>query len=1537
MFVNRYKLVLICVDHSLKTDIFGSLYELPKITRKTGKSMVLKARILFLLLVVFWSFKGMAQVSFDSPEELEKAANEFFDASDYAKAKPLFSQLLSKDAMNPDYNYRFGVCILFTEADPLKPLPYIEGGANSKGVNIEAHYFLGKALQFNYRFDDAIASYQKAKNAGLNKPNIDLDRSIEECRNGKILYNPAIDFQPAQDKEVIASEFYRPYDFRKLKGKVIPMPPDFKTKYDLKNLTGTVIYTPTNSQTLVYASYGEDGANAKDLYRINRLPSGELALPLRLPSTINTKYDEDYAFFDEESQILFFASKGHNSMGGYDIFSSKYDPNTSNWSTPLNLQYPINSPYDDFLYVSDPDGKVAFFTSQRNVEAGKLRVLKTLLHDPQQVEVSVVEGTFEDLTDSVYNYAALTVLDPLTNEVVGKYRSHKVTGKYLLILPPQNGYKMDVGPREADGFKFDLDVPTQESIRPLQQGIVYNAEGDKGTVTLTNYFDGTGKPDSIAFAKSRSLSEVEEQMVAMPDPTEILAAKSQASNQNQKAEELALAEKAKKDSLKQAEELALKTKQAAEEATRQAELAKTEKAKQDSLKQAEELALKERQAADEAARKTELANAKKAKLDSLKNEELALKKKEAEEEAEKPQEVAKAKQAELNSTRVAEQAALARLEKEAIEKFEQLRKDSLKQVEELALQQEKAEDKLVNAERIQAESIREAEKKALAISAQEAAAKAEIAKQDSLNEAAQFALQEKKAKAETEQTDLVQQALEKARQDSVREVDALNKLREQHLAQRAKRDSINKAIELAKIKEEKEKVFKDSIAAVELAIEQERETKLDLLNDRKDILTQIKEIEIKAELLAEKERLASLEGKDTEIEKAELAKANEQTIKDSVETEKLVQEVLLAEKERIATIDREVELAKQKAMKDSLIQPELANQEEAPSHDDLLKEMAEKEAEILNETKSIEKEIEPISRTNEVAVIKPTAIDTTTSEVVELAQTSKKNKTLTETKTLSESELFLQTIAKMEAQKKEQEKLITNENEMRKKAQEEQKLTLAEAKKVADTTATKTETTTNSILSADKKAVADTSDIETMSVALKSDANPAEYLVALNKIEDEIAKDAAANKGKNYELQELPATPAANRKVVEPALQVKIDADRKALAEHQIIAAEKEKALNEQMQRDKVAVESIDQAAEVEIAAIENEILEDLHATKEVIRKDTSDAQPVIATKGNAKAKKEEVSETKEVTPTSAEQEVLDALAAFDAILDKTENVEDNQVAIETQPVTTEPQKQVETEELVEKVIESKTEVIEPITEEQLTEKVVEAELVEEVAVAEDKLVEPSSPVKPIPAPKPVVSNLNSQDGIGQIPFMNPALRDYSKRKPSFDKIENPTTRRMIKRMRSEDIGRIAVLKNMKNEWVDAGKTAESLNDIKGNIRNQDVLESAASAPSIEEFIRPPFDKNTLKKRQDVHYKLEIKIVTNSVSETISETMSPEQAISFAMPEFDVQSGYYQTLADATSDYKEFMSRGFESVKIIPYLKNEPVRLSDVTEVPFID
>ncbi|HAP69564.1 MAG TPA: hypothetical protein DCR04_07535, partial [Flavobacteriales bacterium] len=1231
------------------------------------------------------------------------------------------------------------------------------------------------------------------------------------------------------------------------------------------------------------------------------------------------------------------------------------------------------------------------------------------------------------------------VFDPTTNEVIGKYRSNKVSGKYLLILPPQNDYKMDVGPREANGFKFDLDVPKQESINPLRQGIVYNASGENGTITVTNYFDATGKPDSVAFAKNRSLKEIEKQMVDMPEPTEVLASAQKIRDEGKKEAELALAEKAKNDSIKQAEKMALEIQQKAEEAK-----LLIERAKEDSLKQIAELAIQEKNDAEEAAKQAELAMAEKERLEAI---------------------------------RKVEEKALALLAEEAAAKVEKARLDSLKRAEETALQ-EKArieeaakEAELAIAEKEPLESIREAEKEALAILEKQTAAKTGKAKQDSIEVLVlRKQIATDKRTAESLEKELVAEALAKAAVDSTREMEELEKLKASHLAERAKRDSTNQANKLAEKQALLAKAEKERVDAIR---EAKKEEALALIKEeaaakaQKDSLkraeaialqerAQVDEAARQAEIaIAEKERLATIREaeekalalleEETKAKKARqdsLKQAEEIASQEKAQIEEVAKEAELAkaEKERLAAINKEVELAKQQAMRDSLIQAELVDnaKDESVSYDEILKEMAQKEAEILEEqevlgeTTSLESIIPDSSSTAILAAIPDTAKADLTKEPQ------------SETKTLSASELFLQTIAKLEAQKNAQEELVSQENEDRKKAESDRKLAQAEAAKAADTTALKNssiDTLGLEVANSEKNVEpSDTSDIETMSVALKSDANPAEYLAALDKIESEIAKEAEINKDKTYELKELNPAPISNNKEAEPALQAKVDADRKALAAHQKIAVEKERLLNEQMQRDREAVTSIDEAAEVELASMEREVLNELEsgvdksvktATKgravtSEVESTATETKPEIAAKiENAITVTEEEtevtaenSEVDKQNVSSSERDVLDALAAFDEILGttkdstmveeqtqsefatakneapgllqketavKTEKSKQDSINQTEQIALQEKAKIEEAEQLAElakaekralALLEGETapkaekakqdslkqaeqivlqkekanleeapkqaELAEAITEpELLIEEVVETPVSEnvpvEIADNKQELVLPAvENNQQAESNSGVISS--SEDGVGEIPFMTAALRDYGTRsKPSFDEIENPSMRRMIKRMRSEDIGRIAVLKNMKNDWVDAGKSAESLKNIKENIRNKDVLETVASAPSREEYVRAPFDKNTLRKRKDVHYKLELGISTSGVSETISETMTPEQAISFVMPEFDLQTGYYQTLADAESDYKEYRSRGFETVRIVPYLKNEPVRLSDVAEAPFID
>lgn len=1474
-------------------------------------------RIIPLLLLVFCATSIFGQVSFESRAELEKAANEFFEAGQYDKAKPLYSQLLSLSALEPNYNYRFGVCVLYTEADAMKPLPYIEGGANSAGVNVEAFYFLGKAQQLNYRFDLAVENYQKAKAKGYKNDKVDLDKAIDECRNGRILYNPSIDFQPAQNKDVLESEFYRPYDFRKLKGKVIPLPPTFKTKYDEKNLKGTFVFTPSNSQSLIYASYGEDGANKKDLYRVNRLPNGEWSLAQRLPNTINSKYDEDYAFFDEESNTLYFASKGHNTMGGYDIFRSTYTPENNQWSTPVNLQHPINSPFDDFLYISDPSGKVAFFTSGRDSDFGKLRVFKTLLYDTEQVLLSVVKGSYEDRSDSTYNYMVATVFDPKTNEVLGKFKSHPETGKYLFILPPQNQYKVDVAPKEATGFEFKFDLPKHEDGKPLKQELVYNAKGEDATVKMTNFFNSSGEKDSVSIASTLPRNEVESKMIDVRALPELAALEQSRQNRLE-------AEKAEK----------LKVLAEQEKANLEAELAR-----KDSIARAEEIALARNKAiADSIAENERLANEREQFVaDSLaKAEELALKKEQA--KAEKLKELAEQEKAKLEA--------------------ELTRKDSLVKAEEIAAEHKKAI----------ADSIAEIE---LLAKQREQLIADSLAKAEEL--AVQLALEKEKTRADSiaNMQLFEQQTAERKKvvQDSIAEVKALAKEREKHVAD---------SLALAKIEREREDlVRRDSIAKAQadLAIELARE---------KAITDSLKQVQL-AKIQAEQEEADSI----AELERIALEKA-EQMKQDSIlaaeENAKQDSIALIAaaeaERRRLEEIDREVELAKQKALADSLgiINSEEELTTETEDFDALLVEMQQKEAEILEQQK--ETEVKAASN-DEVALS-----ESDTSETSEM---------------LSEADLFLQRIADLEKQKAQQEAEVKAENE---------RLAADRARKVDETKASKDSTLADSgrkknlvrdgIDTASVAANVTTpngeKDLEFESVALKSDADPNEYLAALAEIEKQIEEDAKSN-SKTYELADLPVETTIKS---DPKLEEMLAEDRKVIEAHKAVAAEKEEELRKKMEQDRAALDAVTKDGNAEIAQVEAELLNDLEkkgklkaklgateqqevvavdnelkeeiapptteATEKVEEKNAdSDELELIAeaeeivqvteteveepeAKADATPDQEEVLESGSKEVAEPEEEELELMAEAEEVLEKASATEEELVNVE---VSTKPELSdtiaLEVEEATEiigvkitgeseKTISEATELVELISEsEEAIQEVVE-EHVQEVTNAEELTNEvANSELSDENEDAELVEDLLENTSASNIHLMEAALRDYSKRKPDFSSIENASMRRMVKRMRAEDIGRLAVIKNMKNQWVEAGKSQEALSEIKLNVRNQEVLANLIEPQAREEKLRNPFSKNDLKRREGVYYKLQFNVVASRVSETIQECLSPEQSMTFSMPEFNLTTDFFETISDARSEMRYYKSRGFDRVKIVAFKNNEPIGLSDVENIPFVD
>ncbi|AMJ68091.1 hypothetical protein AXW84_08590 [Hymenobacter sp. PAMC 26628] len=124
-------------------------------------------------------------------------------------------------------------------------------------------------------------------------------------------------------------------------------------------------YITPDGKTLYFSTgkYSEDGT--LDLYYSTRGSDGDWGPAKSMGGAINTKYDDDSPYLSKDGKTLYFSSRGHNTMGGYDIFKSAYDSIGHKWGAPENMGYPINTPDDDSYYRLSPDGSYAYLSSYR--------------------------------------------------------------------------------------------------------------------------------------------------------------------------------------------------------------------------------------------------------------------------------------------------------------------------------------------------------------------------------------------------------------------------------------------------------------------------------------------------------------------------------------------------------------------------------------------------------------------------------------------------------------------------------------------------------------------------------------------------------------------------------------------------------------------------------------------------------------------------------------------------------------------------------------------------------------------------------------------------------------------------------------------------------------------------------------------------------------------------------------------------------------------------------------------------------------------
>ena len=258
---------------------------------------------------------------------------------------------------------------------------------------------------------------------------------------------------------------------------------------------------------------------------------------------VNTKFQEGSVYIHPDGKTMYFSSKGHNTLGGYDIFVSYVD-DLGHWGKPINLGYPINTPYDDLFYSATASGRYAFIASNRAGGKGGLDIYKVTywgadkpmtadfedqlmasiaspvsdnsVAEPITVEeksLTVFKGKILDAITKNSVAADIEITINSTGEVYTTLKSNSSTGKFLLSLPAGKNYGISV---VAEGYLFhseNFDLPKGDGFNLVNKDIELKNIKVGSNITLRNVFFNSGKWD----VKSDSYAELDRLVALLSD------------------------------------------------------------------------------------------------------------------------------------------------------------------------------------------------------------------------------------------------------------------------------------------------------------------------------------------------------------------------------------------------------------------------------------------------------------------------------------------------------------------------------------------------------------------------------------------------------------------------------------------------------------------------------------------------------------------------------------------------------------------------------------------------------------------------------------------------------------------------------------------------------------------------------------------------------------------------------------------------------------------------------------------------------------
>ncbi|MCH8318330.1 MAG: PD40 domain-containing protein, partial [Bacteroidetes bacterium] len=248
-------------------------------------------------------------------------------------------------------------------------------------------------------------------------------------------------------------------------------------------------FITNDGNTLYFVSDRPGGIGGRDIYVSNKTTSGKWQPAKNIGKPVNTEHDEASPYFNSDANILYFSSKGHPGMGGYDIFKTTLKE--ENWVDPVNLGYPINHESDDIFFRLTPSGWSAYFSTVREGGYGGLDLYKVVFPEPM-IKFITLMGQVSDVSFSKFKFVNLSAdminkIGLIDESKVTAERKYKVKGITIGEFDKNNTFTFkNLTPDEITKLSYAKSSNITAEGKYVVEGTVIGSWDEKGVFSFAN-------------------------------------------------------------------------------------------------------------------------------------------------------------------------------------------------------------------------------------------------------------------------------------------------------------------------------------------------------------------------------------------------------------------------------------------------------------------------------------------------------------------------------------------------------------------------------------------------------------------------------------------------------------------------------------------------------------------------------------------------------------------------------------------------------------------------------------------------------------------------------------------------------------------------------------------------------------------------------------------------------------------------------------------------------------------------------------------